>query len=742
LPTSFLRVFWWLLLVAAGGLAAGATLAMRVHAQAADALAELRARVVADDVERALQLIAALPAAEAARPELAYLAARLHERRGRLSQALASLPAALPNLPLPVIDDARRRRAQWLARTGDCQQARPLLAELLATQGDADLALAAAQCALEDHAPAEAVQLLRKLGGNVGKRFALRFLLAQALNQSGERDAAVKTFRDLAIDKPEHSRADEIERELNRLGGRLDFDDDERLARAQAYLSARAPQAALTELERVRAPKAKLVRARVLHLRGMALFRLRTRYADAAKLLAQAAALESPSQADDAFHYAQALARSDRDRDAVRAYRAFAKKFPQHKLAMDALHDAAWLELRHELPGGEAHMRAFVAEAEQKAERDVWQSGLWELAFYLFGRGRYTQAIPLLERYAQSAEGSMVRARGLYWAGRAALLSKKPELARQRWHETIAVEPLHWYALLARQRLQQLGAQVAAPFAPAAQGPAPVVAAMPFAPVMIVVPPEVDLYARLGLVDDAVDAMRAHEVEWKKSLPAETALVSLGAAYQRMAEYGRPYRLAEAERAGAIRDAPIGLTRAYWELLFPRPYAADVAAAVRAEKLPDDDFVYAVMRKESAFDPKVVSSADAIGLLQLIEPTARAMASQLGITPWQRGLLYRPSVNIQLGAHYLSNLLSRYRGQAAPAIAAYNAGEHRIGPWLARAARRDKHGRIELDRWVEDIPIDQTRNYVRRVVANWARYKYLANPGAGWPMQLPEHLVR
>ena len=71
---------------------------------------------------------------------------------------------------------------------------------------------------------------------------------------------------------------------------------------------------------------------------------------------------------------------------------------------------------------------------------------------------------------------------------------------------------------------------------------------------------------------------------------------------------------------------------------------------------------------------------------------------------------------------------------SVPAIAAYNAGEHRVDPWLKRGAGGGQT--VELDRFVEDIPIDQTRNYVRRVIGNWARYRYLENPAA-WPVDLP-----
>jgi soluble lytic murein transglycosylase len=173
--------------------------------------------------------------------------------------------------------------------------------------------------------------------------------------------------------------------------------------------------------------------------------------------------------------------------------------------------------------------------------------------------------------------------------------------------------------------------------------------------------------------------------------------------------------------------------RGIWDALFPKPYAREVTRAAETANLPTD-LVYAVIRKESAYNPSVVSNADAIGLMQLIERTAKANAQDLKIANFERAMLYEPGTNVLLGSHYLSKLISRYRGQAVPAIAAYNAGEHRVDPWLKRAARPDKT--LDLDWFVEDIPIDQTRNYVKRVVCSWARYRYLEDP-SGWPLDLP-----
>jgi soluble lytic murein transglycosylase len=125
------------------------------------------------------------------------------------------------------------------------------------------------------------------------------------------------------------------------------------------------------------------------------------------------------------------------------------------------------------------------------------------------------------------------------------------------------------------------------------------------------------------------------------------------------------------------------------------------------------------MREESALDPRALSWAGAVGLTQLMLPTAREVARALRIRAPSAEQLQNPATNIQLGAAYLSRLLQRFDGNVALALASYNAGEGAVSRW--RSARPDS----ELDRWVEEIPLSETRGYVKRVLRSWNTYRLL-----------------
>jgi soluble lytic murein transglycosylase len=133
----------------------------------------------------------------------------------------------------------------------------------------------------------------------------------------------------------------------------------------------------------------------------------------------------------------------------------------------------------------------------------------------------------------------------------------------------------------------------------------------------------------------------------------------------------------------------------------------------------DPDLLQALMREESALDPKALSWAGAVGLTQLMPATAKAVAKGLKIRNVNVQMLLEPDLNIRLGSWYLGTLVKRWDGNLPYAIASYNAGPGMVARW------RDANGKAELDEWVEDIPISETRGYVKRVLRSYNTYQLL-----------------
>jgi soluble lytic murein transglycosylase len=157
-----------------------------------------------------------------------------------------------------------------------------------------------------------------------------------------------------------------------------------------------------------------------------------------------------------------------------------------------------------------------------------------------------------------------------------------------------------------------------------------------------------------------------------------------------------------------------------YALLYPRPFDAEVASAARISGLPQD-VIYGVIRQESLYRNDAVSPADARGLMQLLPETARRTARQWNQPAPSGTALFEPAVNIVLGATHLKDLLDRFGTQLPVGLASYNAGPGAVQRWLPAGA-------MDPDIWIENIPYNETRAYVQRILWHTVVFAWLRNP--------------
>jgi soluble lytic murein transglycosylase len=134
--------------------------------------------------------------------------------------------------------------------------------------------------------------------------------------------------------------------------------------------------------------------------------------------------------------------------------------------------------------------------------------------------------------------------------------------------------------------------------------------------------------------------------------------------------------------------------------------------------------VYAIVRQESAFNPRVVSSANAIGLMQVTPAAGRDTAKRFNLTFDQRRLSQDVAYNAQLGTAELGNDIATWRGSYILAFVSYNAGPRRAREWVEQYGD-PRNPRVDPIDWIERIPISETRNYVQRVLENMQVYRAL-----------------
>ena len=145
-------------------------------------------------------------------------------------------------------------------------------------------------------------------------------------------------------------------------------------------------------------------------------------------------------------------------------------------------------------------------------------------------------------------------------------------------------------------------------------------------------------------------------------------------------------------------------------LRYPLPYHSDFEQHAATARIPSQ-WAYGIARSESLFMRDVRSSAGAIGLMQLMPATGKEVAATISLPYSGIDTLTNPQSNIRLGTSYLGQMAARYSGNRVLATAAYNAGPHRVDRWLP------PDGKLDARIWIENIPFNETRKYVRRVLA-------------------------
>jgi len=200
--------------------------------------------------------------------------------------------------------------------------------------------------------------------------------------------------------------------------------------------------------------------------------------------------------------------------------------------------------------------------------------------------------------------------------------------------------------------------------------------------------------------------------------PEDLALsFRLADLYASVGEYLKANAILQRRFRDIIRHGGKNVPSRFWEILYPRPYWESIQAAAKERGLSPYR-ITSIIRQESGFDPTVVSNAGAVGLMQIMPVEADRIASDGGLgRPVTRDDLFDPILNIAVGAAEFVQKRSVMNGNDLLAIASYNAGEAAVGRWTERIPLED------IDFFIESIPFNETRLYVKNVTRNEYEYQ-------------------
>ncbi|MGC3999074.1 MAG: transglycosylase SLT domain-containing protein [Anaeromyxobacter sp.] len=411
----------------------------------------------------------------------------------------------------------------------------------------------------------------------------------------------------------------------------------------------------------------------------------------------------------------------DKD-EAVGLYRRLAAEFPDHGLADDALLYSADLLAR--AGRGDEAREALAELVRIHPTGDYRWEARFRLAWLSRRAGQPDAAVAQLLAMEESARGQdpYEEARAAYW--RARLLAAGGEggskAARAIWTGLATRYTTDYYGLLSRVRLAEAGVSLPLPAAPSAPA-----VARGYDPGPLRDDPHFRaglLLARMGLGRSSALELAAISPARLRAADSLDPLVLVADLLDRCGDHQAAHNLLRSRARVALRQPPTADNLRAWRIAYPPAYRDEIARFAPPAGVPVD-LLQGLMREESALDPRVISAAGAVGLTQLMLPTAQSVAVRYKLRKPSRGDLMVPAVNIQIGARYLGDLIRRYDGQVPLALAAYNAGSGAVGRWL------DQRGHLALDEFVEEIPIEETRGYVKRVLRSYAAYRLLYGKG-------------
>jgi len=635
-------------------------------------------------------------------------------------------------------------RADALEKAGRRAEARAALEELARDYPDSlrarDAAIHAAELMAQDGGQSGVPAALKKLAADDDA--AALLLTAKAYEAGSERLKALAAYRRLYFYAPVSMLNDaEATAAFARLGStQAPANADEATMRAEKLFKAKRYADAVAAFADAsgRFPETQTPQSQLR--RGVAAFNAR-RAVDTVEALGAVPVSAGETRAEALNYLVQHYARA-RQWDAARSgVDEMRRAFPKSAWTMRALAAAA-LSAKESKNNADALLFGRIAAQSFPGEPEV-AGAQFDLAWAAHDAGNFAESSRLLiEHLALYADRNTDnRGKAGYWAARDSERAGRLAEARALYEGMLERYDANWYGYLSRQRLEQTkqtGGRVPAfapdsPVARAVENLKPVVN-----PEETAGPAEAARLEKAEQLSAAGWDERAH-AELDRALEAAPTSPRLNLAkakiYRARNDNVQAFNVLRRSFPDYSQMEPEELTRDEWDVFYPLAYWDTITQEARAKNL-DPHTVAGLIRQESVFNPRAVSSANAYGLMQLLIPTARLTAKRYGVQDsiTTDALLNDPRLNIRLGTAYMRDQVDKY-GRIEYVAAAYNAGPGRVVTWRATLP-------LQMDEWAEAIPFKETRGYVQGVVRNMLQYRRLYDDAGKFRPEVGSRAVR
>ena len=357
--------------------------------------------------------------------------------------------------------------------------------------------------------------------------------------------------------------------------------------------------------------------------------------------------------------------------------------------------------------------------ADGYADVQVLYDILWQLAWIHIREGRYDEALEVLDRIIASHPNRRRGQRAMYWKAVSLDRLGNAEESRITFLDLCKNFPHGYYCQNTR--------------------------------FLLGVPPsgevrlhKLDTAARtdqfLGRVQEMIlvglsdDAMRLMKTSFKDDVDTLGQYLAVSRCLQSVGNTFQSLWLMKRYFGDIIRGGHNSVPPFFWELAYPKTYMPVIREVIAEDQAYwiDPYVIAALIREESAFNANARSHAGALGLMQIIPHTAYQIARFLRVKPFDANMLFDPYLNIRFGVSYFRSLLKQFNGNVILSIAGYNAGPTVVARWRDEIAQTvwQSGGRISYEeRFIESIPYEETRSYVKRVLQTVREYHRVNETG-------------
>jgi soluble lytic murein transglycosylase len=371
-----------------------------------------------------------------------------------------------------------------------------------------------------------------------------------------------------------------------------------------------------------------------------------------------------------------------------------------------------WLEDQKQYDEAIAKYQHVARQGEPASQR---AEGLWRVGWVQYRMGRYREAGDSWRALAEQHDIEF-EPQALYWMARAGEHERQPE-AQDYYRKLCQRHRFTYYCQLARERMKTSPGR-----------DAPLDVSVVSSDTSIQGEPSTAVVTRADIAQQTayrraielrtlgLDGDAAHEVAvlTERYSRVPDALVALSTMLNEVGAYHQALRLARTRFRDQLERTGGTFAPSLWNVAYPTGLLPTIK--LQGAKGVDPYLIAAIIREESQYDVKAVSRVGAIGLMQVMPATANSVAQRVGLPAVGREDLFDQETNIRIGVRYVEQLLEQFSGNVVYTIASYNAGPLAVGNWIAQYQGQGQ------DEFVELIPYQETRQYVKRVLRSYREY--------------------